>query len=128
MSTERNDSGAAAVIGGIAARVIVAALLVLAVFLVAKYAYGFGKSIFYQEPAEPAPGRDIVFTVEEGDTAAGVAENLKKAGVILEDYPFTIQSKLYKVDFVPGEYELNTSMTTRGILRVFEDAENKDAN
>lgn len=122
MSRNDNDS-VIELIGRIAGRIIFAALLVLALFVTARFAFGFGESIFYQQPVEPEPGHDVTFTVEEGDTAETVAERLKEMGVIAEALPYRIQSDLYKTEYVPGDYTVNTSMTPRQIIRVFDAAE-----
>lgn len=122
MSRKENDS-IAELIGRIAGRIIIAALLVLAIFVTARYAFRFGESIFYQKPVDPAPGRDVTFTVEEGDTAETVSRRLKEMGVIAEAFPYKIQSDLYKTEYVPGDYEINTSMTPRQIISVFGAAE-----
>ncbi len=104
---------AAALIGSIALRIIVTAVMVLCIFVAVRYCYRFGHDIFYQEPAEKPPGTDFSLTVSEGDTLTDVAAELKKMGVIENEKAFRIQGILYKTHIYPGEYVLNTSMTTK---------------
>ena len=115
---EEKQEDVISLIGRIALRVIVASLLVLAVFVTAKVSFQFGQSIFYQKPVEEAPGRDIEFEVLEGDTASEVAARMKEAGAVSSELPFSIQLRLYGTEFVPGTYIVNTSMTPRQILEV----------
>ena len=109
-------------VGKIAGRVIIVSLVILAVFVTAKYSFSFGQSIFYQKPMEEAPGRDITFVVEEGDTASEVADRLFDEGAVRAAGPLKIQSDLYGVEYLPGEYIINTSMTPKQILSVFQAA------
>ena len=103
-------------LGGVAGRVIVAALLVLIAFELSRLCYSFGRSIFYQDPMETAPGTDIVVTIPEGSSTSDVADILMEKGLIRDEKAFTIQEELYEVNVYPGEYTLNSSMTTKEIL------------
>ena len=107
---------AADILGGAAGRVIVAALLILIAFELGSFCFSFGRSIFYQEPMETEPGTDIVITIPEGSDAKSVAELLEQEGIIRDGSAFAIQEELYEVNIYPGEYTLNTSMTTKEIL------------
>ncbi len=103
-------------LGGVAGRVIVAALLILIMVELGRFCYSFGRSIFYQETMEEAPGTDIVVTFDEGcsvDEAAGI---LEENGIIRDATAFTIQALLYETHIYPGDYTLNTSMTTKEII------------
>lgn len=104
---------AAKIIGGLALRVTITALAVLVIYVAAKYAYDFGKDIFYQMPAESAPGRDIeVELSEDSDLAAVLSEN----GLVRNEKAFAIMTKFYKTDPAAGVYVLNTSLTTKELL------------
>ena len=65
---------------------------------------------------ETEPGTDIVITIPEGSDAQSVAELLEQEGIIRDGSAFAIQEELYEVNIYPGEYTLNTSMTTKEIL------------
>ena len=104
------------VIGGVAGRVIIAALLLLLTFEGLRICFDFGHDIFYQQPMEAEPGTDHVVTLEDGATMQSTAEQLKDAGLIRNELAFVIQGQLYQINLYPGDYTLNTSMTTKEIL------------
>lgn len=104
------------VLGGLAGRIIVAALLILLTFEGLKVCFDFGHDIFYQQPAEAEPGTDCVVTLSDGATMSSVAEQLADEGIIRNELAFIIQGTLYKINLYPGDYTLNTSMTTKEIL------------
>ncbi|MDO4265970.1 MAG: endolytic transglycosylase MltG [Eubacteriales bacterium] len=103
-------------LGGIAGRVIIAALLLLVTFEGLSFCFDFGHDIFYQQPVEAAPGTDHVVTLEDGVTMDSVADQLEEEGLIRNKTAFVIQGELYKINLYPGDYTLNTSMTTGEIL------------
>ena len=104
------------ILGGVAGRVIVAALLILIAFEVGSFCFGLGRSIFYQEPMETEPGTDVTITITEGADMGDVAELLASQGLIRDEKAFEIEMGLYEVNIYPGDYVLNTSMTTKEIL------------
>ena len=106
------------VIGGVAGRVIIAALLLLLTFEGLRICFDFGHDIFYQQPMEAEPGTDHVVTLEDGATMQSTAEQLKEEGLIRNELAFVIQGQLYQINLYPGDYTLNTSMTTKEILTV----------
>ncbi len=103
-------------LGGLAGRVIIAALLILLTFEGLRFCFDFGHAIFYQQPVEAAPGTDHVVTLQEDATMQSVAQDLKEEGLIRNETAFIIQGQLYQINLFPGEYTLNTSMTTKEIL------------
>ena len=118
-----NESGVkriADILSGFAGRVIVIALMVLVIFVAVRFSVGFGHSIFYQSPAEAPPGRDVELTIEKGASIDELAEQLYEDGVITNELAFRIQGRLYKVNFYPGTYTLNTSMTVKEILQAID--------
>ena len=119
MNREREEqSSAANMIGRLAIRIMLTALAVLAVYVAAKYAYDFGRDIFYQIPAESAPGHDITLEIsDDSDLPKVLFEN----GLIRNEKAFSVMTAFYKPDPVPGEYTLNTSMTTKELItRIME--------
>ena len=107
-------------VGRIAKGIILAALCVLALFVVVKYSYSFGVSVFYQQ-AEEEPGTDVVFEVDAGDDVKAVAEKLEDKGLIKDAAAFRIQCIFYKLEPSEGEYALNTSMTSKKIIEVLQE-------
>lgn len=103
-------------LGGVAGRVIIAALLLLLTFEGLKFCFDFGHDIFYQRPVEAEPGTDHVVSLPEGSTMQSVADQLSEEGLIRNKTAFVIQGELYEINLYPGDYTLNTSMTTKEIL------------
>ena len=123
---ERNDSVVGSIAGfitGVAGRIIVISLLVLAVYLSVSRSFAFGHAIFYQHPVEEAPGRDMEIRITEETDMDGLASALYTEGLISNELAFRIQGRLYKVRLHPGSYVLNTSMTTKEILSSFNMSE-----
>lgn len=111
---------AARFISSFAGKVIIGALLVLLLFEGVRWSFAFGHAIFYQEPAEAAPGKDHEIELEQGETLDTLAKTLAKNGIIRNELAFVIQGKLYETALYPGTYTLNTSMTTKEILDKLE--------
>ncbi len=106
----------ASVLTGSAWRIIVAALMVLALYIAVRFSFAFGYSVFHQDPVEEPPGTDIEITIEKGASIDELADLLEKEGVISEALPFRVQGRLYKLRFYPGTYKLNSSMTVKEVL------------
>ena len=71
-----------------------------------------------------APGRDMEIQVEAGASVSAVGKTLEKEGLINNQYSFIIQAMVYDYEIQPGDYILNTSMTSREILDILsEDAQ-----
>lgn len=111
-----NEESVVSVIGRLAGRLILLALAALVLFVAASYSYRFGKDIFYQAPMEEEPGTDLEIQITKDMTDAEFAELLEMKGLIRNKEAFIIQTKLYKTVPVPGNYILNTSMTSKELL------------
>lgn len=112
----RDGSSAAAVIGNIAGRIILSAVMVLVIFVAVRYSFSFGRAVFYQAPVEKAPGRDVEIEITEGMGNKGVAEALYEAKVIRNDDAFSVMERVYKVKLFPGTYTVNTSLDSKDTL------------
>lgn len=112
-----SDNSIASIMSGVAVRVIVITLTVFICYAVANSCFRFGYTIFCAESAEPAPGTDIEVTVDKGETIDELAAKLHESGVITSEYAFRIQARLYDIGLYPGTYKLNTSMSTREIVK-----------
>ncbi len=102
---------------GLAWRVLLAAVIVFLLLQGVTRAYSYGHGLLYEHAMEAEPGTDISFVISTGDTRKEIAENLEEAGLIDNRQAFLLQSRLYKADFEPGEYSLNTSMTAEEIIK-----------
>ena len=109
---------------GISFRLILYALAILLIYKGATRGYEFGHEIFYASAMAAAPGRDMEIQVEAGASVSAVGKTLEKEGLINNQYPFIIQAMVYDYEIQPGDYILNTSMTSREILDILsEDAQ-----
>ncbi len=102
---------------GLAWRVLLAAAIVFLLLQGVTRAYSFGHGLLYEHAMEAEPGTDVTFVISTGETRKEIAENLEEAGLIDNRQAFLLQSRLYKADFEPGEYSLNTSMTCEEIIK-----------
>ena len=120
MAGESGIKKTADFLSGMAGRVIMIAIMILVIFVAVRFSFRFGHSIFYQSPAEAPPGRDIEVTIEKGASIDELAEQLYDDGIITNELAFRIQGRLYKVNYYPGTYTLNTSMTVKEILQALD--------
>lgn len=86
---------------------------------VCKISYSFANEVFGDVMAEPPPGVNKTFVIEEADNSMTIAKKLEQAGIVHNAYSFYIRLRLSQSDksiIVAGSYELNTSMTYKEIL------------
>lgn len=101
----------------IAVRIIILAVIIVFAIQGVKWSYNFGHSIFYATSVEEAPGHDVTVTIPEGTSAKEAAKILSSKGLIENEYSAIVQTKFFDYEVKPGTYTLNTSMTTREILK-----------
>lgn len=101
---------------GLSFRLILYAIAILLLYEGVTKGYSFGHEIFYAASAEAAPGRDMPVEIEAGESVRVVGQELEEAGIITNRYSFIVQAVLYGYEIQPGQYTLNTSMTSRDIL------------
>ncbi|MDO4962438.1 MAG: endolytic transglycosylase MltG [Eubacteriales bacterium] len=128
-----NDEGSlirriAMIIKGIAGYVIILALLIIVTYSVVNYSFRFGFTIFCAESVEEAPGTDVDVVVEKGETIDELAAKLYENGVIPSELAFRVQARLYDIGFYPGTYKVNTSMSTKEILKTIDMTEQEYAD
>lgn len=101
-------------------KVVVAVILVMFVYKKALWAYDYGYRVFAEEPMTTGDGRTISISVEPGDSAKKIGENLEEKGLIRDSNLFFIQELLseYHGLLNPGIYDLNTSMTSDEMMAV----------
>jgi len=99
-------------------RLSIACIVVVLVYRAGMYAYHFGYMVFSEGSAEVAPGRDVMVTVMEGESLSDVGETLERRGLVKDSNIFLVQGILleYKDKIMPGEYKLNTSMTSEEMM------------
>ena len=113
---------------GICFRLIIYALAILLIYEGVTQGFRFGHEIFYASSVEEAPGHDQNFTVASGETVRAVGQELEDAGLISNQYSFIVQAILYDYEIQPGDYVLNTSMTSREILDELSTPQEEDGD
>lgn len=98
----------------------------LAVFFIVIYLIGirlfdFGHRLFYEKSLTSEEDATlVVFEIKQEDTVDTIAENLEKSGLIDDKLAFKFRAKIYKTIFNPNVYNLNTSMTIKNMLDIFD--------
>ena len=101
-------------------KVVLAVIIVMLVYKWSMTAYEYGQRVFNEPPMTVGDGRTMTVIVEEGDGAKEIGDTLENLGLIRDADLFRIQEMLsaYKDKMKPGEYELNTSMTTEEMMAI----------
>ena len=102
-------------------KIAVVAVFVLALFYGMRWAYRFGYSVFTTPTVDQAPGRNVEFTVLEGQTLRSVGEELVQNGLTANSSIFVVQARIYGYEILPGSYTLNTSQTIYEMLRIMSE-------
>ena len=101
-------------------RLIAILLIVLIFHLVISFGYDFGYNLFAAPAMSAEPGREVTFTVEQGESSAHVIEDLKADGLIRDKFSFRCQMLFYDKKVRAGTYKLTTAMTSKEILRFLD--------
>ena len=99
-------------------KIAVAAVFAMALFYGIRWAYRFGYSVFTTLTVDTAPGRNVEFTVLEGQSLRSVGEELVANGLTASSAVFVVQARIYGYEILPGTYTLNTSQTIYEMLRI----------
>ena len=81
-----------------------------------------GHEVFSPTAVAEAPGTDKEFTIRNGESLSEVAEELEKSGLINNKLIFIIQAKFFDYEVYPGTYTLNTSMTSRDMMKAIDES------
>ena len=100
---------------------ILYALLILIIYEGMRAGFAFGYEIFGNTAMSSSPGVIKTVVITDGQSDNQVAKLLKNRGLIRNEYAFIVQIKLYEYTIYPGTYELNTAMTSRGILDILSE-------
>ena len=105
---------------GMAFKIIVAVLIVMFVFKYAGVAYDYGYRLFGEQPITSGEGRTVTVTIPGDADAKKVGEILETKGLIRDAKLFVLQELLsdYHDKILPGEFQLNTSMTAEQMLAI----------
>lgn len=107
------------------ARVMSKVLKYLVMFVVIYYfaaaAFVFGRQLFTDKGAAPAPGMDMTIEVTKNTSIKDFAKTLEEYEIINDDKVLWVQSFIYEVKVVkPGTYTFNTSDNGEEILKVIK--------
>ena len=99
--------------------ILVLLLVVLGLVKLGRFCYDFGYRVFTEEPVAAAPGRDVDVQVTADMSETDIGGMLEEKGLIRDKALFFAQLKLsaYSGKLLPGNYTLNTSMTSKEIGR-----------
>lgn len=108
---------------GILLSVIFYMLVIIAISKMCSVTFDFMYQIFGEVSVQEAPGTDVEFTINEGESTMSVASRMEYGKLIRNKYSFYIRVKLDTQDagIMPGTYELNTSMSYGEILDIITD-------
>ena len=101
----------------VSGKLIVYALVILLLYEGASKGFAFGHEIFDPTPVAAAPGIDKKITIAKDTTVSEAADLL-----LDNKFTFIIQSKFYDYEINPGDYTLNTSMTSKEMLAQINEA------
>ena len=102
-------------------KLIILLILVLIVQFIISSGYDFGYNLFAAPAMSSPPGREVTFIVEKGESTSDIIDELAEAGLIRDKFSFRCQIVFYDKILQPGEYTLNTSMTSKEILLLLND-------
>ena len=115
-----NTKKAALTVISIALKIVIFAVLVMAVLRLGSMAYDYGHAVFEEEALDEPPGRTIRVTVEEGSSAMDIARLMEDEGLVEDWKLFYLQilCSKYANTMQPGTYELSTAMRPRELMAV----------
>lgn len=115
MVKRKTSEGFAKVMG----KVLKYLVMFVVVYYCAASAFVFGRQLFTDQGAAPAPGMDMTVEVEKDTTVKEFAKTLEEYGIINDDKVLWVQSYIYDVKAVKaGTYTFNTSDNGEKILKV----------
>ncbi|MDE6918038.1 MAG: endolytic transglycosylase MltG [Lachnospiraceae bacterium] len=106
-------------------RIAMAAVIIVAVFRLAVYAYDFGYQVFADVSVSEGEGRVVSVVVSDGLSSRELAKLLEQKGLINDANVFYVYERLsdYKDKLKPGTYELSTAMNAEEMLEIMCDTQ-----
>ena len=102
-------------------KIVVAAVIIVAVFRLAVYAYDFGFQVFADAPLSEGEGRTVSVVISEGLGNRELAKMLEQKGLVKDAnvfYIYDLLSDYRKKDLKPGTYERSTAMNAEEMLEI----------
>lgn len=107
-------------------------VIVFGIIQVGKESYSFGYRVYTETAMEKAPGTDESVILQKGMNIYDISKVLLDEKLIRNKYLFMVQLELseYRGKIKPGSYILNTSMTSKDMMKVMsnENDENDKSN
>ncbi|MBS5522153.1 MAG: endolytic transglycosylase MltG [Clostridiales bacterium] len=99
--------------------VLIYAFVIFLVYRAAVFAYDYSYNVFGDPVVSKYDTQTQTVVVEDGDSAAQVADKLKAAGLIKYESAFVIRVRLEEMGdkLMPGTFELSPSMSIEEILQ-----------
>lgn len=98
-------------------------IYIIVVFLIGSQLFRFGDRLFYERAIDEENPRTVEFVIAENDKMEDVAKKLFNSGLIDDELAFKFRAYIYKTNITPGTYTLDTTMTIKNMLDIFDDAE-----
>ncbi len=105
-------------------KIVVAVVIIVAVFRLAVYAYDFGYKVFADVPVSDGEGRTVSVVISEGLGNRELAKMLEQKGLVDDAnvfYIYELLSDYRKKELKPGTYELSTAMNAEEMLEILCD-------
>lgn len=98
-------------------------IYIVVVFLIGSQLFKFGDRLFYERAIDEENPKTVEFIIADNDTTEDIAKKLFNSGLIDDELAFRFRAYIYKTNLTPGVYTLDTSMTIKNMLDIFDDAE-----
>ena len=103
-----------------AKKVLFFSVVVIITYFLGMRLFNIGRMLFFEYSIDNKPGMDVEFTITKEDDLDSIAEKLYDDGLIDNTTIFKFRAIGYKTTFTPNTYKLNTSMTIKNILTIFD--------
>ncbi len=113
-----NAKSLIAAVCGMILKVVVAVVLIMAIYRGAIMAYDYGYRVFEEPAMSVGEGRVISVTITEGMSAKEMGELFLSKGLIRDEKLFIAQYYLseYRKELKTGNFELSTAMTVEEMM------------
>lgn len=113
-----NAKSLIAAVCGMILKVVVAVVLIMAIYRGAIMAYDYGYRVFEEPPMSVGEGRVVSVTITEDMSAKEMGKLFLNKGLIRDDRLFVVQYYLseFRKELKTGDFELNTAMTVEEMM------------
>lgn len=101
-------------------RTAVLVLVIAGIWRLGEFTYTYAYGVVSDAAVDPEPGRDVSVMLTSDMDAKDAAKLLEMKGLVEDKTIFWLQMKLagYEDKLKPGQYDLNTSMTPRAMMKI----------